>query len=372
MLVAQQQSGELLMLTKSIDADRLKLLRQQQSFYCPQCLAPLTLKVGRIKIPHFAHLKNSTCEQAFSEGETYMHVLGKQQLYSFFQERHITTMLEYSLKMIAQRPDLFVEFRGKRYAIEFQYSSLAPDIFWQRTEGYRSVNIDPLWLVQTPKTVVADGVQKQSVSQFYRLFIEQYKGRSFIRSYCPKREHFHYISLLFHVHKNTYITVVDQLPIELQTFPFYMPKQIPYDRFVDGYKLHKECMLSYLENTLKYSKQGAQNLFMRYLYELRLGLFELPPFLRMPITGNEAMGVLASGWQCALFYFAQKLDKMVWELKMPEVQLVFTCMKLPYNIQTVEVLRRYVRICRSLHIHSHLAAIDEQRIVDVLYSQYVE
>ncbi|MER2000592.1 MAG: competence protein CoiA family protein, partial [Lysinibacillus sp.] len=362
----------LLMLTKSMDADRLKSLRQQQSFYCPQCLAPLTLKVGRIKIPHFAHLKNSTCEQSFSEGETYMHVLGKQQLYSFLQERNITTKLEYPLKMISQRPDLFVEYHGKRYAIEFQYSPIAPDIFLQRTEGYRSVNINPLWLVQTPKTIDKNFVQKQSVSQFYRLFIEQYKGRSFILSYCPKRKSFYYISLLFHVHKNTYITVVDQLPIELQIFPFYMPKPMQYERFVDSYYLHKKSILTYLENTLKYSKQGAQNLFMRYMYELRLGLFELPPFLRMPIKGSEAMGVVASGWQCALFYFAQKLEKTVWELKMSEVQLFFTCMKLPFNIQTVEVLRSYVRICRSLHIHSHRVAVDEKQLVHILYSQYVE
>lgn len=371
MLVAQQQNGELLMLTETVAAEQLKLLRQQQSFYCPQCHAPLTLKVGRIKIPHFAHHKNSACEQAFSEGESLHHVLGKQQLYAFFEQHKLNVKLEYSLPLLMQRPDLFVEHNSLRYAIEFQCSRISSEIFHLRTRGYRHAQIEPTWILRTPKTIHAPGIVRHKFDEFQKLFIQHHRDRPFILTYCPEQQNFSYISPIFHVHKNTYITVVEQLPINYQRFPFLRPKAISYERFVHAFKLHQQYLQSYLESTMKYNRQGMQNLFLRYMYELRLTLVELPAFLKLPILNNEQMGVLSSGWQCALFYFTQQLGKPPWALKMSEVELFFTSMSLPLNAQTIEVLKRYVLICKCLNITSHRSYVDEERLLKVLYSEYL-
>ena len=371
MLVAQQKNGEIITLTRTMEPELLKQLQKQKSFFCPQCQGPLTLKVGRIKIPHFAHQKNSTCEQAFSEGETLIHVLGKQQLFSLFQSLAVNVKLEHMLAPLTQRPDLFIEHENRSFAIEFQYSSLPPELFERRTAGYLSANIHPIWIVNTPKPIVAPGIQKVKLTAFYQLFLQPYKNHLVMMTYCPKRERFFYVTPILHVHKQTYICTVEALPISQQSFPFLMPKQISFERFRDCYMQHKECLLSYLQATIKYSKQGTQNLFLRYLYELRLSLAELPAFLRCPIIGNESMQVVASGWQCAFFYFVRQLEKFPWELTMNEVQLFFTCMKIPYNVQTVQVLRSYVRICRELHITSHRVYMDEERWIQVLYRHLV-
>ncbi|MGA3603331.1 competence protein CoiA family protein, partial [Lysinibacillus agricola] len=44
--------------------------RPQMKFYCPQCLQPVHLKVGKSAVPPFAHIANKSCVQLFSEIES--------------------------------------------------------------------------------------------------------------------------------------------------------------------------------------------------------------------------------------------------------------------------------------------------------------
>lgn len=372
MLVAQQQNGELFVLTKSIAPEMLKQIRQQQSFYCPQCKERLQLKVGSIKIPHFAHYQHSTCDGAFSEGETPTHILGKQQLYQLFSQLQLPVQLEKTILTLQQRPDLLIELPSVTYAIEYQYSAIDPLRFQERNAGYRSVHVQPIWIVHTPKTIATSGIQRLNISYFHQLFQQRYKGRTYICTYCPKQQRFFYITYVLPLHKNAYIVKVDSLSLAQQRFPLLVPKSMTLQEFQDAFTLYKEQMRAHLRAVFKYNRQGVQHMFLRYLYELRLGLEELPLFLMLPIVGSECMQVVHSGWQCALFYFTQQLGKSMWELKMSEVQLFFTCMKLPYNKETIEVLRRYVRICRRFAITSVYTSVEESKLVAELYEQYCE
>ena len=104
MLVALTENQEIFQLTPSITETTLYELRQTTTFYCPQCKESLQLKIGRIKIPHFAHVKNSQCESLFSDGESLTHLLGKQQLFTFFQQ-YGNVQLEPYLQQLHQRPN---------------------------------------------------------------------------------------------------------------------------------------------------------------------------------------------------------------------------------------------------------------------------
>ncbi len=135
MLVAINDQGQSLVLTKSLTEATLKQLRET-NFYCPQCKEKLILKAGAIKIPHFAHTAYSNCDSSFAEGESYPHLLGKQQLFEHFHEKKYDVQLEKYLHDVQQRPDLFI--RTKRlYALEFQCSRIPIELIEKRTNGYK-------------------------------------------------------------------------------------------------------------------------------------------------------------------------------------------------------------------------------------------
>nr|MWN20684.1 hypothetical protein [Leuconostoc lactis] len=54
-------------------------------FYCPGCLAPVYLRQGEIKQPHFAHRAGAQCH-TFSDNETPQHLAGKLQLATYCQK----------------------------------------------------------------------------------------------------------------------------------------------------------------------------------------------------------------------------------------------------------------------------------------------
>lgn len=55
---------------KMIEATRVK---ENQTYFCPDCGERLIRKVGKVKIPHFAHFSHSNCV-GLSEGETPEHL----------------------------------------------------------------------------------------------------------------------------------------------------------------------------------------------------------------------------------------------------------------------------------------------------------
>ena len=371
MLVAQLADGQYFMLQGDDQRHVLKKLRHEQTFFCPQCQSPLLLKVGNIKIPHFAHQKHSSCEQAFSEGETTTHLLGKQQLFNHFQSQQLQVSLEPTIPNFSQRPDLLITCNAQRFAIEFQYSPIAHELFQARTDGYYEQHIKPIWLVNTPRAIVGAGIQKLTVTHFLQQFITHYKELPVLMTYCPYRTRFFYAHSFLHVQKNTFICVVDELPIEQQRFPFLMPKKLTFERFCNLYALQQQSVTSALRARFHYSRKGVQDLFLRYLYELRLALEELPNFLKIPVVGCEHVGEIASGWQCGLFYFAQQLQKPVWLLTKREVQLFLHYTNLPNTQQALTAFRNYMEVLKALDVRSLTQQVDDDVICNILYSQFI-
>lgn len=133
MLFAYNQTGELVKATES---------GKKQRFICPDCSEPLICKAGTIKIPHFAHEKNSQCF-GLSEGESLMHLNLKEKLWHWGQKFHEDWCLEQPLADLPQRPDLLFN----KVCLEVQCSPLPFSRFQERVAGYREKKYHDVWLL---------------------------------------------------------------------------------------------------------------------------------------------------------------------------------------------------------------------------------
>ena len=249
MLVAKMDN-DFIILSKQISREKLRELKDTQSFTCPACKEPLTLKIGRIKIPHFAHHADSNCLAYFSEKESEMHILGKSQLFDFFNNRYKNVALEPYLQPLQQRPDLLVQAESKNYAIEFQCSSVDLDIIEARTNNYIENQYVPIWILQTPKQVESktQGISKIQLTSFQKYFIGQVSSQFYLLTYSPQFKAFYYLTNLLYLHGNSYLASIQTLPISHQKFPFMLPKKLTFIKFQQYYSTYLTYRQKYLTN----------------------------------------------------------------------------------------------------------------------------
>lgn len=105
---------------------------EDTSFYCPDCGERLIRKVGKVKIPHFAHRCSGDCH-GLSEGETPEHLELKQLFFSWGNQFEDDWKLESPLSDLPQRPDLL----QNKLAVEIQCSSIKGARLVERMAGYR-------------------------------------------------------------------------------------------------------------------------------------------------------------------------------------------------------------------------------------------
>ncbi|GCF94032.1 competence protein CoiA [Enterococcus florum] len=112
--------------------------------YCPDCAEPVQLKQGSIRIAHFAHLRENSC-QGLSESESQEH-LGLKKL--FFKAGKIfdeAWEIEHPIQRLSQRPDLLLE----ELAVEIQCSTIKLSRLAERMDGYRKAGFQDWWLLGT-------------------------------------------------------------------------------------------------------------------------------------------------------------------------------------------------------------------------------
>lgn len=146
MLTALNKHGNLISLVEHVEEEVLTTMRRN-SFYCPQCNESLILKAGKIRIMHFSHKKNSVCTTFFSEPESEQHLQGKKDLHQTFLNIGLETQLEYYIRDLRQRPDLLVSYKSDKFAIEYQCSPISRKVLTDRTNGYNSKGMTPIWII---------------------------------------------------------------------------------------------------------------------------------------------------------------------------------------------------------------------------------
>lgn len=140
MLVAMNQASELVTLTSRKQAETLR----HEAFSCPACHRPVLVKSGRQVTPHFAH-RHRGCTA--SEPETEVHLQGKWWLKAFGEQLGYSVELEVYLPMIKQRADLIWVKGQRRIAIEYQCSNIKVPRLIERTEGYRQLGLEVIWIM---------------------------------------------------------------------------------------------------------------------------------------------------------------------------------------------------------------------------------
>lgn len=371
MLVAMTKQQQLFQLSTKITQQELHLLKQHHQFFCPQCKEQLLLKAGQIKIPHFAHQKNSNCHSLFSEGESTAHLLGKQHLYQLFTKLQLTPVLEPYLPKLRQRPDLLISQNSEQFAIEFQCSPITKDLFLQRTTGYRKANIIPVWLLSTPEKYKTLGMVRISINHTHGQFVQQYKNQKFLITYDVDSETFYYASNLIHVHSRQYFAYIKRLSIHRQHFPFYLPEKITFEKFQRLLTNFKQYRDRYLHPRLLLSKKGINDRFLRALYELQLTLTNLPIFLGIPVRFTNAFDVFCLEWQVQLFYFMKCHQLTPTTMNMNAIPYFLDWIRIDKTNNRRQAVEHYLNVLRQLKIRDIRETIDQKQLFQILYDELV-
>lgn len=116
MIVAETEAGEQVEATRDLECSRA---------HCPMCRAPVVLKRGRVKVPHFAHAAGSACDAA---GESLRHLQAKRVLADQFRHLGYAVWLEEAHRDLGRRVDVAVAVPpGQRVAVEVQDSPISVD-----------------------------------------------------------------------------------------------------------------------------------------------------------------------------------------------------------------------------------------------------
>ena len=372
MLVALTENDELFQITPTITKIELQQLGQTTHFYCPQCKERLQLKIGQIKIPHFAHKRNSTCESTFSEGESFAHLLGKQQLQSLFLHLNMDTALEPYLPALQQRPDILVKKASRKIAIEFQCSRIALEQFTARTEGYIKHGITPVWILQTPNDRFTQrGIVKISLNHFVQQFIQYHDGQRYLLTYDVHTEQFYYVSNLCAIHGQQYFGFIQSIPLLQQAYPFYVPKLLSkptYQMILMRYTTYRD---QYVRSRSLLSRKGVGDLLLRSIYELRLRTDQLPCFIGIPMHNSETIDLLSVEWQVALFYFMHSHNLTPQTMNVQAIPYFFKWAKIAHCAQANEVVVHYIQLLNALQVQHAHSYVPQYKLFEILYSELV-
>ena len=308
-LTATLKDGQLVVLTAERKRSDLREWRKTERFYCPLCGEAVHLKVGDIVIPHFAHEKRSACTQLFSEGESPQHLNGKRLLFELLSARTERVILEPVIREVSQRPDLLVTNGAIQTPIEFQCSTIPISLLQSRTAGFRSIGMNPQWILHTPKKTLHQpcGIGVFQFTKFQEWFITAIPRESrYLLTFNPQTKAFHYFSHLLHVAGQRYIGIHHILPIRFQHFPFVLPTSPSMADLTEYAARYSAMREGGLQQSILLNRKGVQNPFLRSCYELRIMPLELPRWIGVPTTKSEAFREADYEWQLRLIHFMRR------------------------------------------------------------------
>ncbi|WP_158231928.1 MULTISPECIES: competence protein CoiA [unclassified Sporosarcina] len=321
MLTALTSGGKQVVLTRQSSLTSLREWRKNETYYCPQCKEQVLLKVGEIVIPHFAHLKQTTCRDSFSEGESPTHLLGKIQLYELFSQLHLQTKMEPYLPAIRQRPDLLVTWQNEQIPIEFQCSTIPIARILERNAGYHTVNMLPIWIVLTPPKVqdTSAVVLTYQLTQFQQHFIRHIHSStkeklSVFLTYNPSKQQFHYLSHFIHLRGTAFAMCHSVMRIKHQTIPFAIPATPSTKDIEELTRQYQSALRKYLRSVIGYNQRGIHHRFLRACYEMRVQPILLPAWIGVPTFGQAAFTESDCEWQLLLIAAIRQTRKTPFQL----------------------------------------------------------
>ncbi|PLS02921.1 competence protein CoiA [Neobacillus cucumis] len=356
MLTAITKTGKKICLGYDYSKETLLLLRNKEEFVCPVCKEKVVLKLGDQRIFHFAHHQGSQCGEIY-ENETYEHLEGKRQLFQWLIKQEISSILEFYDPTIQQRPDIMFQYKGQRYALEYQCSLLPDKIFSKRTSVYLENSYIPLW-VMSSKHLHQKRKDLISLSNFQYSFLRSSPaGRLYIPAYCSENRHFQIVdSITSFSIKNSFV--------HLSSFPL---QTIQLDSILDPMKNHPPSLNSWNKEMDKFIFNWAlhphtqHKLFFQEVYNRGLNLFLLPPEIGLPVEHSVLIQTPPFIWQTYLFLdvLAKKTPFDLITIKevndslqkrIQNKQIILRNLPQLKNIQPITALLEYLQLLIKLDI----------------------
>lgn len=294
MLTAKNKSGAYVSLHNISTKEKLWEMRQGDSFYCPCCEKEVIIKAGKIKIPHFAHIRNGSCH-ASSEPESDYHLRGKRKLYHWLKSKQYPAFLEAYLPEIRQRADILVIVNSKKYAIEFQCSSIPEEDFISRTTSYRAQGIIPIWIL-AERNIKKIKSNEFSLRHFDWLFLTDCLDPPSILSYCPYKDQMTTLEKILPFSPRTIFAYQSHKKLSTASFQtlFHAPsRKLPY---LSPWREKRKTWSFQSTRTAKVTDS-----FFHFLYVNQLTPSTLPPEVGIPVAGMHLIQTGAVQWQSYVF-----------------------------------------------------------------------
>lgn len=295
MLTAQTKNGKSFCLAYRYKKETLIALRKKEEFFCPICGEKVLLKLGDSKIYHFAHQKGSSCREIY-ENESECHLQGKLQLFEWLKRQKISAVLEYYDSRIGQRPDILFLYQGRKYALEYQCSSISETIFQRRTKNYLLHGFTPLWIIGC--TDLEKMNHYASITNFQYFFLKKAKNdQLYIPIYSPNQKTLLLLTSIYPYSTKDALVQKSYLPLE----KVQLPSLLEPARFrLLNMNQWKVAMEGFISKCLLYS-DGKLRKLLTTIYERRLNLFLLPPEIGLPVHRGLLIQTPPLIWQ--LYYF---------------------------------------------------------------------
>ncbi|MFF2455803.1 competence protein CoiA [Peribacillus simplex] len=294
MLTAMKKDGTWVTLPEKIPANVIDEWRKSADYYCPCCKMKMTIKAGKVRIPHFAHKNSSSC-RASSEPESAYHLLGKRKLFQWFLSHGYQVVLEAYLPEIKKRADILVVIGGNRYAIEFQCSVIPEVEFIERTKAYQSIGIKPIWILAA-KRLKRKSLYEFSLSRFHWLFVTGSFHHPFLWMYCPETDH---LSVLKNLTPFTPRTVFAELTTaSLRFLPpsRALPQNCFRFPFLPAWRYKRNSWSLHRVKTARRSDPFFEGLYLHHISPATL-----PIEVGVPVRGMLLIETASIEWQAWLY-----------------------------------------------------------------------
>ena len=292
LLLAITESGRTISLVEKWEKQQLLHITESERILCPACKEKVQLKKGNKRIWHFAHISKMNCEIQL-ENESEYHLKGKIQLYEWLTTQGIDVEVEKYLPQIKQRPDLFLTWGDRSYALEFQCSTIESTVLLKRTKVYLRENITPIWILGGNRLKrSSENILKLTAFDLLMTNSSHNKTLSLIY-YCPATRQFSIVSSLTPFSPINFFASVD----------FFLPTQIYFPEIISlrrNYKIPSEHIwLSMKSRWRKNTYLFADDSVKRIFYENRLPLSLVPGEAGIPVESMiwiRTEPIIWQGW----------------------------------------------------------------------------
>ena len=304
MLTALREDGTPFQFLPRLSKEALKKRKKVGPYYCPECKEKVMMKIGTQRMEHFAHQPGSQCVESY-ERESSFHLNGKMQLFHWLESQKLHPKLEPYYESLKQRPDISVKCRGEEYAVEFQCSTIPPQLMIKRTNTYRKNGIKCVWILGS-KQIKRKSEKKVSLSKFDYLFLNKTPcGKWYLPYYCSNTKRFVFLTNIVPVSSKNALTqflIVPNPHCSLQQL--ITPTK---NHFLYAQDWKNELRAQKMSIALK----GQSHLeFLREMYLHHLNISLLPTIIGLPIHNAPFIETSPLIWQTYLYMDLFKNKRM--------------------------------------------------------------